>query len=338
MPTKKKRPNYLLHRIAFSLGIDSNSRTLFSLFIVNALFILFASVFLVHNLVSVLLDKHIFESITLRAGILFIGGVLNLLIAKRSVKLSAVLTSLVPVIILYAIPLYFGQNVNEAVVVNTMGFFIACTIPFIIFSIKRNFNTILFLNIVVFVIHIGIQVYKVYYMFPVTSDLVYYFQRNFLLIFLFQVCVWQFLFWLLYSTYQKNERYQGALKEYNRTVHDQKNEIEAQNEELKQQQEQVNSINERLEMLVMERTMKLNDQNAKLIEYAYINSHLLRAPLCRIQGLRNLMNYDPENVEEYQVFLDRSLDELNRVIESISEILQDEDPEILKEIQERLKR
>src|SRR5690606_22102109 len=139
--------------------------------------------------------------------------ILNLLVAKKNVKLSAILTSLMPVLILYGIPLYFGQNVNEAVVVNTMGLFIACTIPFIIFSIKRYFKTILFLNIFVFAIHISIQVYKVYYMFPVTSDFVYYIQRNFLLIFLFQVCVWQFLFWLLFSTYQKNERYQGALKE-----------------------------------------------------------------------------------------------------------------------------
>jgi signal transduction histidine kinase len=145
------------------------------------------------------------------------------------------------------------------------------------------------------------------------------------------------MFWVLYNTYSRNEKYQRELKEQNYTIHEQKNEIEAQNEELVQQQEQVFSMNERLELLVQERTLKLNRLNEKLIEYAYINSHLLRAPLCRIQGLRNLIKFDPANVKEYQVYLDRSLDELNEIIESISVILEDEDPEIIQEIQNKLR-
>ncbi len=337
--THRHRKN-ILHRFAHRLGVDPNSRRVFALFVVNILFILFAGVFLIHNLIAVLLGYEVFHSITLRGGIMLLGSFMALLVLKKCLKSSAYLTTSIPIVVLYLIPAIAipDQNVNEAILINIMGLFVACTIPFILFSAKRDFSTILWINIGVFLLHSVILYYNVFYRLPVQSDLVWYFQRNYLLLFLFQCSIWQFLFWLFYSNYRKAERYQEALKAYNLLVQEQKKEIENQNEELKQQQDQVSSMNERLELLVLERTLKLNDQNAKLLEYAYVNSHLLRAPMCRIQGLRNLLHHDPQNAHEYQVYLDRSLDELDQVIESISLILQDEASEKLKEIQDRVKR
>jgi signal transduction histidine kinase len=61
--------------------------------------------------------------------------------------------------------------------------------------------------------------------------------------------------------------------------------IEKINQELKQQQEYVYALNQELEAKVEMRTLLLKRQNEKLSEYAFINAHLLRGPLCRIKGL-----------------------------------------------------
>ncbi|GAA5033241.1 hypothetical protein GCM10011506_25200 [Marivirga lumbricoides] len=66
-------------------------------------------------------------------------------------------------------------------------------------------------------------------------------------------------------------------------------EIQAQNEELRSQSEDIASINERLEEIVHDRTKKLREQNEKLSKYAFMNSHELRGPICRMIGLLNLL-------------------------------------------------
>ena len=327
----------IIQRFAIRLGVDPNSRRVFALLVVNFLFTSFALVFLTHNLIQALLGNEVFNSITMRGALMLVCSMISIWFVKKSIKISAYLTSFIPVLVLYIYP-FIGipdQSVNEALFINMMGLFITCPIPFILFSAKRDFKAILLFNIGVFFLHAIIQFNHVYYRLPVESDLVFYFQRNFLLLFIFQFSIWQILFWVLYSSYVKNERYQDALKAYNKVVHEQKFEIEAQNEELKQQQDHVNSMNERLESLVLERTQKLLNQNAKLIEYAYINSHLLRAPLCRIQGLRNLMDFDPEKAHQYKEFFDQSVEELNRVIENIALMLNDEDSEIFNDSQDQ---
>ena len=48
-------------------------------------------------------------------------------------------------------------------------------------------------------------------------------------------------------------------------------------------------LNEHLESRIAERTSDLENRNAQLTEYAFINSHLLRAPVARVIGLLNLM-------------------------------------------------
>ena len=65
--------------------------------------------------------------------------------------------------------------------------------------------------------------------------------------------------------------------------------IEEQNDELRQQQENIQKINDNLEYMVEQRTQELEKQNHQLAEYAFVNGHLLRGPLCRVQGLIYLM-------------------------------------------------
>jgi hypothetical protein len=329
----------LSYRITHLLGIDPSNRQGAALVVVNSSFLAFALIFFIRDVVALLTNGDVFLSVTLRMLSMSILSVLALLIGRYHLRLSKFITISIPILILYVYPTLFIPNrgINESMIVNITGIYLACTIPFILFRTDTNFKTILIVNVLIFAIHLYIQYYTVFLTLPVKSDLILYFQTNYTILVIYQCCIWQFIFWVLYNTYNRNEKYQRELKEHNYTIHEQKNEIEAQNEELVQQQEQVFSMNERLELLVQERTLKLNRLNEKLIEYAYINSHLLRAPLCRIQGLRNLIKFDPANVKEYQVYLDRSLDELNEIIESISVILEDEDSEIIQEIQNKLR-
>tara|TARA_R110002012_G_scaffold109617_2_gene253678 strand:- start:28518 stop:31115 length:2598 start_codon:yes stop_codon:yes gene_type:complete len=66
-------------------------------------------------------------------------------------------------------------------------------------------------------------------------------------------------------------------------------EIQAQNEELMSQSEEIATNNERLEEVVQDRTQKLQEQNERLSRYAFMNSHELRGPICRMIGLLNVL-------------------------------------------------
>ncbi|MEQ8478185.1 triple tyrosine motif-containing protein [Fulvivirga sp.] len=98
-------------------------------------------------------------------------------------------------------------------------------------------------------------------------------------------------------------------------------EIQTQNEELKMQSEEIITTNERLESTVQERTRQLREQNEKLSEYAFINSHQLRAPICRIIGLLSLLKL--EDKKEYETILQLlhetgiELDEISKNINSM---------------------
>jgi len=57
---------------------------------------------------------------------------------------------------------------------------------------------------------------------------------------------------------------------------------------LAEKNEEILSINKNLESLVSKRTKEIELKNQQLTEYAFINSHLLKAPIARISGLYNL--------------------------------------------------
>jgi GAF domain-containing protein len=93
---------------------------------------------------------------------------------------------------------------------------------------------------------------------------------------------------------------------------------------IKQQNKEIALINEGLEERVKQRTEELEIQNKRLVEYAFINSHLLRGPLSRILGLINLMEHDNTMKESEMLdLLRKSGDELDQVIGKISNALND---------------
>ena len=63
-----------------------------------------------------------------------------------------------------------------------------------------------------------------------------------------------------------------------------------QKDRLQATRDEIQSINENLEGIIERRVQKIEEKKAQLEEYAFINAHILRGPLCRIMGLATLMN------------------------------------------------
>ncbi|MCB0495317.1 MAG: hypothetical protein KDC79_04235, partial [Cyclobacteriaceae bacterium] len=76
--------------------------------------------------------------------------------------------------------------------------------------------------------------------------------------------------------------------------------------------------------LVEERTSELMLQNEKLKNYAHYNSHVLKAPFCRIQGLlylQSLAGKSEVDREEIKLRLQESVDEMDKTIKEIQHIV-----------------
>jgi signal transduction histidine kinase len=95
-----------------------------------------------------------------------------------------------------------------------------------------------------------------------------------------------------------------------------------QNRELATREEETRAINDNLEALVRERTREVEAQNKALAEYAFINAHMLRGPVCRIIGLLQLMEHSAEKYPAGQVQrmkavaeqLDEQIRKINQVV------------------------
>jgi len=132
----------------------------------------------------------------------------------------------------------------------------------------------------------------------------------------------------LIALYHKNRRIKDLVQEVklqNIELVAKANEVETMNEELNALNEELHTINETLEERVEERTHQLEIQNQQLREYAFINSHVLRAPLARIRGLLYLMTHDPNAANDWELIhtLIAEANELDAITTKISDILYD---------------
>ncbi|HVD96610.1 MAG TPA: hypothetical protein VNB90_00305 [Cytophagaceae bacterium] len=116
--------------------------------------------------------------------------------------------------------------------------------------------------------------------------------------------------------------------------------ITSQNEELTSMQEELKANNDKLEMLVMERTKKLEIQNETLVMYAYMNSHVFRGPVCRIQGILNLLEIEKDEKMRLELngYLLNEVKEIDKVVKDISLLLYESNPEFIEEIRLKAKK
>jgi len=94
--------------------------------------------------------------------------------------------------------------------------------------------------------------------------------------------------------------------------------------------EKIRLVNESLEELVKEHTEKVQLQSEKLKNYAFSNSHEVRAPLARLLGLVNLWDdkaITPNDRDFLIQNISKSALELDEVVRKLNEVLKDEDME-----------
>ena len=96
-----------------------------------------------------------------------------------------------------------------------------------------------------------------------------------------------------------------------------------QNKLLTEKNAEITAINDNLEKLVTERTKELEIKNEQLTEYAYINSHVLRAPVARISGLYNLFKMQTEQNSELLGHMSNSIHELEEVTYKINRAIEE---------------
>ena len=113
------------------------------------------------------------------------------------------------------------------------------------------------------------------------------------------------------------------IEQQNDLLKTQQKEIESINKELKESNNEIKNINQNLEKRVKERTEDLEQQNLQLKEYAYINAHLLRGPLCSILGLVQLMENGYKEDSELLVYhMKKSSIELQEKINKITKAIE----------------
>jgi PAS domain S-box-containing protein len=132
-------------------------------------------------------------------------------------------------------------------------------------------------------------------------------------------------FWVM-STYAPIQNRLGKVSKILSVAHEitaaKKKEMEISeiNEKLSNALDNIKKLNNKLEERVSERTIELEEKNKYLAEYAFINSHLLRAPLCRLMGLIQLLNYTDISKADSELlrYLLLAGEELDRVVGRIN--------------------
>jgi hypothetical protein len=89
---------------------------------------------------------------------------------------------------------------------------------------------------------------------------------------------------------------------------------------LEEKQREITEINNSLEKKVNERTALLNERNRQLTDFAFTNAHHIRGPICRLQGLQNLLTISKDSAEILKIaeYMCISVDELDNITRKTS--------------------
>jgi hypothetical protein len=127
------------------------------------------------------------------------------------------------------------------------------------------------------------------------------------------------------------EHYVYRLNEARAVIQEQKEEMSKKNADLQTALDslkivnmKIEDLNRNLEEKVSDRTKELQVKNEKLVQYAFINAHILRGPLCRIKGLYNLKKIDTALESDRALIedmMEKSIDELSKITEDIQNVI-----------------
>jgi signal transduction histidine kinase len=143
---------------------------------------------------------------------------------------------------------------------------------------------------------------------------------------------------------QNNEELDRQVKEKTKDLFEQNESIKAHNEQLIIQQQQIKLANETIETQAFQIEQKnkelaqeverqtndllianreLGEQNTRLQQFTYIISHNLRAPMVRLIGLANLLEYSEAAADKDDIYkmVVKSCRDIDEVIRDLSDIL-----------------
>lgn len=125
------------------------------------------------------------------------------------------------------------------------------------------------------------------------------------------------LFLIQFNYSRKLQKYSASLEEI---VSERTEELRSTVDELNHANEELTSMNDGLDLMVKNRTEELEERNYQLTEYAFINSHLLRAPLARILGLTDLIRMESTDPKTKGLMdkMFNSCEELDEIIKLMS--------------------
>lgn len=135
-----------------------------------------------------------------------------------------------------------------------------------------------------------------------------------------------FINYIIYRYQLSNYRLNKQIEETNQSLENeievktlQYKEIRKQNAMLYELQNDLIKLNEHLEEEVERRTRKINDLTRTLLKYGFLNSHLLRAPVSRMQSV--LIAWELISKEDANHIIVDSVNELNQVMELVRSLM-----------------
>lgn len=244
------------------------------------------------------------------------------------------------------------SSVNNVFLFIDMGFLGIC-LMMIALSLKSSYNRLL-INIFCFLMLAGFTFYWMNsqglagggaYVFPVVSVLIILITNGLatiiysiilviLVIFLptelipvsgettyngllFDFILNLFMFSILILVFKRSLDKERIMLELQKAeIQDLNNKLSLKSTELELYNRDVDAIRKNLEMVAQRHSNTLEKENEKIIEYAFINAHLVRAPLTNIIGLSQLKS---EN--EYLQRINQRAIKLDEVLHRISHIL-----------------
>lgn len=193
--------------------------------------------------------------------------------------------------------------------INSMGFegggtYIFPVISVLIILISRGIMSILFsIILIILAIILPTQLIEVYG--EITyQDLLFDFTLNTIMFSLLM---------LIFKRSLDNER--NKLENQKAELRDLNNTLSIRSTELELYNRDIDSIKRNLEVVAERHSSQLVKENEKIIEFAFINAHLVRAPLTNIMGLSELL----ETSKTERIIKDAK--NLDKVIYKISSIL-----------------
>ncbi len=257
--------------------------------------------------------------------ILFVGG--NYI----GFKVKSALTILIPLLGFILYPVYAPGIDPSDMIVTLISLMVVTIVPYTIYNPVLEVRWIWLWNICLFLsaaVGLHFAVLKV-------DDLESY--AGFMNIFIDEPIIpfaflglFLFINYTIYRYQVSNYLINKEIVELNRSMQKeieltgkQQAELRVQNDEIWKLQRDLVKMNVELEVEVKQRTKKLADMTTTLLKYGFMNSHLLRAPVARIQGLLSV--WEILEREEKIGIINSSLEELNQVMELVRQIIRKKD-------------